>query len=63
MSDFRKTYFWKRSIFSEGARAVSVYFSDLGQIVEPLDNVGVDLDCPRPDLSVCEVRNKKNSKP
>ena len=50
-------------IFSEGARAVSVYFSDLGQTVEPLDSVGVDLDCPRPDLSVCEVKNKKNSKP
>ena len=44
-------------IFSEGARAVSVYFSDPGQTVEPLDSVGVDLDYPRPDLSVCEVRN------
>ena len=38
-------------------------FSDPGQTVEPLDSVGVDLDCPRPDLSVCEVRNQKNSKP
>ena len=58
-----KTYFRKRPIFSEGARAVSVYFSDLDQTVEPLDSVGVDLDCPRPDLSVCEVKNQKNSKP
>ena len=63
MSDFRKTYFWKRPIFSEGSRVVSVYFSDPGQTVEPLDIVGVDLDCPRPDLSVYEVRNQKNSKP
>ena len=50
-----KTYFQKRPIFSEGARAVLVYFSDLGQTVEPLDSVGVDLDCPRPDLSVKQV--------
>ena len=57
MSDFRKTYFWKRPILSEGAREVSVYFPDLGQIVEPLDSVGVDLYFPRPDLSICEVRN------
>ena len=63
MSDFRKTYFRKRPIFSEGARAVSVYFSDLGQTVEPLDIVRVDLDFPRPDLSICEVINQKNSKP
>ena len=47
----------KRPIFSEGARAVSVYFSDPGQTVEPLDSVGVDLDRPRPDLSICEVKN------
>ena len=55
MSYFRKTYFQKRKIFSEGARAVSVYFSDPGQIVELLDSVGVDLDFPRHDLSICEV--------
>ena len=63
MSNFRKTYFRKRPIFSEGARAVSVYFLDPGQTVEPIDNDGVVLDCPRPDLSIYEVRNKKNSKP
>ena len=63
MSNFRKNYFQKRPIFSEGARAVSVYYLDPGQTVEPLDSVGVDLDCPRPDLSVCEVINQKNSKP
>ena len=62
MSDFRKTYFRKKPIFSEGARAVSVYFSDLGQTVEPLDSVRVDLDCPRLDLSVWEVRNQKKLK-
>ena len=61
MSDFRKTYFRKRPIFSEGARVVSVYFSDPGQTVEPFDSVGVDLDCPRPDLSVCEVKNIKKT--
>ena len=63
LSDFRKTHFRKSLIFSEGARAVSVNFSDLGQMVKQLDNVGVDLGCVGPDLSVCEVRNQKKSKP
>ena len=40
---------------SEGAKAVSVYFLDPGQTVELLNSVGIDLDCPRPDLSICEV--------
>ena len=62
MSYFRKTYFRKRPIFSEGTRAVSVYFSDPSQTVEPLDSVVVDLDCSRPDLSVCEVKNQKKLK-
>ena len=60
---FQKNLLPERPIFSEGARAISVYFSDPGQNVEPLDSVGVDLDCLRPDLSICEVRNQKNSKP
>ena len=51
----KKTYFQKRKIFIEGARAVSVYFSDPSQTIELLDSVGVDLDYPRPDLSICEV--------
>ena len=63
MSDFRKTYFQKRPIFSEGARAVSVYFLDPGQTVEPLDSIGVYFDFPRPDLFICEVKNQKKLKP
>ena len=58
-----KPTFGKGQFFSEGTRAVSVYFSDPDQTVEPLDSVGVDLDYPIPDLSICEVRNQKNSKP
>ena len=57
-----KNYFRKRPISSEGARAISVYFSDPSQTVEPLDSVGVDLDYPRPDLSICEVKNQKKLK-
>ena len=63
LSDLRKNLFWKSSVFSEGARAVSVNFSDLGQTVKNLDSVGIDLDCVGPDLSACEVKNQKNSKP
>ena len=43
LSYFRKTHFRKSLIFSEGAREVSVNFSDLGQMVKQLDSVGVDL--------------------
>ena len=63
LSDFRKTHFQKSLIFSEGARAVSVNFLDLGQMVKQLDNIGVDLGCVGPDLSVREVKIQKNSKP
>ena len=60
---FRKTHFRKSLIFSEGARAVSVNFSDLGQMVKQMDSVGVDLGYVGPDLSVREDKIKKNSKP
>ena len=63
LSDFRKNHFWKSPVFSEGARANSVIFADLGQMVKQLHSIGVDLDCVGPDLSVYEVRNQKNSKP
>ena len=63
LSDFRKTYFQKSLIFSEGARAVSVNFSDLGQMVKQLDSVGVDLGYVGPDLFIHEVKIQKNSKP
>ena len=63
LSDFRKTVFLKSVIFSEGARVVSVNFSDLGQMVKQLDSLRVDLGCVGPDLSICEVRIQKNSKP
>ena len=53
---------FQKNLLSEGARAVSVYFSNPGQTVEILDSVGVDLDYTRPDLSVCEVRNQKKLK-
>ena len=53
----------KVQFFSEGARAVSVKFSDLGQMVKQLHSVGVDLGYVGPDLSICEVRIQKNSKP
>ena len=62
-SDFRKSHFRESPVFSEGARAVSVNFSDVGQMVKQLHNVGVDLGCVGPDLSFCEVRIQKNSKP
>ena len=63
LSDFRKNHFWKSPVFSEGASAVSVNFSDLGRMVKQLDNIGVDLGYVGPDLSVYEVRIQKNSKP
>ena len=43
--------------------AVSVNFSDLGQMVKQLDSVGVDLGYVGPDLSVYEFKIDKNSKP
>ena len=63
LSDFRKSQFWKSPVFSEGARVISVKNSDLGQIAMNLDIVEGDLDCVGPDLSVCEVRIQKKSKP
>ena len=62
LSDFRKFHFRKSLVFSEGARVVSVNFSDLGQMVKQLHSVVVDLGCVGPDLSVCEVIIQKNSK-
>ena len=61
--DFRKTHFRKSLIFSEGAKAISVNFSNLGQMVKQMDSVGVDLGYVGPDLSVREVKIQKNSKP
>ena len=59
----RKSHVRKSPAFSEGVRAVSVNFSNLGQMVKQLDSVGVDLGCVEPDLSVREVKIQKNSKP
>ena len=56
LSDFRKTQFQKSLIFSEGARAVLVNFSDLSQIDKNLDSIGVYLDRVELDLSVYEDR-------
>ena len=50
MSDFRKTYFRKRPIFSECAGAVSAEKSDLGQSMRNLTSIPVDLVRGRPDL-------------
>ena len=63
LSDFRKSQFRKNPIFSEGARAVSIKNSNLGENAKNLDSVEGDLDCVGPDLSACEVRNQKKSKP
>ena len=63
LSDLKKSKLRKSSVFSEGARAVSVKNSDLGQTAMNLDRVEGDLDYVGPYLSVCEVKNKKKSKP
>ena len=63
LSDFRKTHFRKSLIFSEGAKAISVNFSDLGQMVKQMDSVGVDLGYVGLDLSSRQVKIQKNSKP
>ena len=59
----KKSHFLKSPIFSEGARAILVKNSNLGQTAKNLGSVGVDLDCVGPDLTVCEVRIQKKSKP
>ena len=61
--NLRKNQFLKSPVFSESARAVSVKNSDLGQTAMNLDSVEGDLDCVRLDLSVCEFKNQKKSKP
>ena len=58
----KKSHFRKSPIFSEGARAVLVKNSDLGQTAKNLDSVEADLDCVGPDLSICEVIIQKKSK-
>ena len=62
-SDLRKNLFRKSPVFSEGVRAVSVNFLDLGQMVKQLENIGVDLVYVGPDLSIHEFKIQKKSKP
>ena len=59
LSDFRKSQIQKSPVFNEGARAVSVKNSDLGQNTKNMDSFEGDLDYVGPNLSVCEVKNKK----
>ena len=62
LSDLKKNHFQKSPVFSEGAKADSVNFSDLGQMVKQLHSVGVDLGYVGPNLSICEVKIQKKLK-
>ena len=61
--EFRKNQNPSRSNFQWGVMQFFGKKSDLGQTTKNLDSVRVDLDRVGPDLSVCEVKIQKKSKP